>query len=299
MKDNSFERKGLSSRASFMDKLEIPKSSQECIIIPSNKTGLGFLRKQYKYDYLHKYISEEDFNKVVEQITRLAQIAYSEKRSIDNKQLSPRVFYTTFFCLALVLAFFFTSYWAALQNSASLRIISVLLLVLAILIESMVTFAVIFARMPNYPDLDTLVKNKLDVYFDKINAQHVKKGFYWRAVPHHYWIELRIENEDIDPMDVRRRKLKKEKERIEQKKKDDANQKKEKQIPNFEPKGVPKMEEDPNQKGNMSKDLKKPEEGTPIDQESNVNDESSMRINDILEVLDDEEGKADEKQEEL
>jgi len=35
------------------------------------------------------------------------------------------------------------------------------------------------------------------------------------------------------------------------------------------------------------------------DQESNVNDESSMRINDILEVLDDEEGKADEKQEEL
>lgn len=299
MKDNSFERKGLSSRASFMDKLEIPKSSPECIIIPSNKTGLGFLRKQYKHDYLHKYISEEDFNKVVEQITRLAQIAYSEKRSIDNKQLSPRVFYTTFFCLAMVMAFFFTSYWAALQNSATLRIISVLLLVFAILIESMVTFAVIFARMPNYPDLDTLVKNKLDVYFDKINAQHVKKGFYWRAVPHHYWIELRIENEDIDPMDVRRRKIKKEKERIEQQKKEDAGKKKHAPMPKFEPKGVPKMNEENGQKGTLEQDLQKQEEPPVADQESNVNDESSMRINDILEVLDDEEGKADEKQEEL
>lgn len=170
MDDQEYERKGLSSRASFMDKLDIPKSSPECIIIPSNKTGLGFLRKQYIPEYLSAYISEEEFNKVVEQITRLAQIAYSDKRSIDNKQLSPKIFIITFFCLLMIFAFFLTSYLAAVYNDASLRIISVVLLVVAISIETLVTIAIIFAKMPNYPDLDTLVKNKLDIYFDKINA---------------------------------------------------------------------------------------------------------------------------------
>jgi len=59
-----------------------------------------------------------------------------------------------------------------------------------------VTVAIVFARMPKYPDLDQLVKNKLDSYFDKINLAHIERGFYWRAVPHHYWLELRIESED-------------------------------------------------------------------------------------------------------
>lgn len=111
------------------------------------------------------------------------------------------------FCLILVFTFFILSYFAAIHNSSTLRIISVVLLVISIFVVSIVAIAVIFAKMPSYPDLDTLVKNKLDAYFDKINSAHIKRGFYWRAVPHHYWIELRIEGEDEAPLEKRRKKV--------------------------------------------------------------------------------------------
>lgn len=57
--------------------------------------------------------------------------------------------------------------------------------------------------MPKYKEQDELVKAKLDAYFDKINLGYIKRGFYWRAVPHHYWIELRIEGEDEAPLERR------------------------------------------------------------------------------------------------
>ena len=46
-------------------------------------------------------------------------------------------------------------------------------LIIAIAIISIVAVSIIFAKMSSYPDLDTLVKNKLDAYFDKINPLHI------------------------------------------------------------------------------------------------------------------------------
>ncbi len=139
----------------------------------------------------------------------------------------------TFLMLLLVFLFFITSYLAAIENSTTLRIISVVLLVIAIAVESIIAVAIIFAKMPSYPNLDTLVKGKLDSYFDKINAQHIKKGFYWRAVPHHYWIELRIESEEDNVLDKRRKKIREEKAKEEEKKQAMAKAKK------------PRMEQEP------------------------------------------------------
>ena len=47
---------------------------------------------------------------------------------------------------------------------------SVALLVIAVGVVTILAFTIVFARMPKYPDSDTLVKQKLDAYFDKINA---------------------------------------------------------------------------------------------------------------------------------
>jgi len=52
--------------------LDIPKSTPDCIIIPSNKYGLGFKRKTYIAEFLNDYISKEEFDKVINHITRLA-----------------------------------------------------------------------------------------------------------------------------------------------------------------------------------------------------------------------------------
>ena len=184
-----------------MKTMDIPKSTHDCIIIPCNKYGLGFKRNCYSEEFLSNIIEQEEFDKVIDHLTKFAQIAYSEKRKNDNKQLSNKVFLICLFCLFLVFIFFITSYLAAIEQRSWLRIISVVVLIIAIAIISIVAVSIIFAKMPSYPDLDTLVKNKLDSYFDKINPIYIQKGFYWRAVPHHYWIELRIEGKDIDPVE--------------------------------------------------------------------------------------------------
>ena len=137
-----------------MQHLDIPKSTPDCIIIPSNKYGLGFKRKTYIAEYLQDYISKEEFDKVINHVTRLAQLAYSEKRKIDNNQISKKILMTFGFCLILALLYFIFSYISAVKNLTSLRIVSIVLLVISVLLFSIVTIAIVFARMPKYPDLD-------------------------------------------------------------------------------------------------------------------------------------------------
>ncbi|CDW82528.1 UNKNOWN [Stylonychia lemnae] len=48
-------------------------------------------------------------------------------------------------------------------------------------------------NMNEYPTFELMVKKELDEHFYKINQTYVQKGLWWRAVPGHYWIELRID----------------------------------------------------------------------------------------------------------
>ena len=43
------------------------------------------------------------------------------------------------------------------------------------------------------PNFELMVKKELDDYFYKINKHYVQRGLWWRAVPGHYWVELRID----------------------------------------------------------------------------------------------------------
>lgn len=151
-------RKDLPSRASIIKNLDLPKSTPECIIIPCNKTGRGFLRNCFVEEYLKGYITKDEFDTVIGNITVLVFKAYSEKRAIDNKQLSVKVIWIILASLLMVIVFFITSYEAAIRNSATLRIISVVLLIIAVCTVTTVSLAIIFAKMPNYPDENTIVK---------------------------------------------------------------------------------------------------------------------------------------------
>lgn len=59
-----------------MQLLDIPKSTPDCIIIPSNKfqtgkakgDGLAFKRKMYIPEFLENYISKEEFDKVINHV---------------------------------------------------------------------------------------------------------------------------------------------------------------------------------------------------------------------------------------
>lgn len=69
-------------------------------------------------------------------------------------------------------------------------------------IFSFITLSVIFAKIPEFPSLQTLVKTKVDHYFDNINQIYAKKGFWWRIAPEQLYVEMVIE--DRLPEDIRR-----------------------------------------------------------------------------------------------
>ncbi len=70
-------RKTYMTRADFMANIKLPTSTPNRIIIPSTLDGDAFQTDCYSYDYLSGIIEENEFNSVIETITKIAQITYS------------------------------------------------------------------------------------------------------------------------------------------------------------------------------------------------------------------------------
>jgi hypothetical protein len=118
---------------------------------------------------VNSYISQYEFNEIIDNVCKLASLAYSKKRNNDNKQLSPKVVMVFWICTIFVLCFCLTSYYAAIEESTILRLISIGMLATSTIIFSIITLSVIFASIPEFPTLQTLVKEKINQYFDNIN----------------------------------------------------------------------------------------------------------------------------------
>lgn len=141
----------------------------------------------------NNYISQYEFNEIIDNVCKLASLAYSQKRNNDNKQLSPKVVMVFWVCTVFVLCFCLTSYYAAIEESTILRLISIGMLATSTIIFSIITLSVIFASIPEFPTLQTLVKEKVNQYFDNINQIYLRKGFWWRISPELMYIEMVIE----------------------------------------------------------------------------------------------------------
>ncbi len=51
------------------------------------------------------------------------------------------------------------------------------------------------SKIPAFPSFDLLVKRNLEQYFSVINEKCIESGLWWRVVPGHYWIELKIDKD--------------------------------------------------------------------------------------------------------
>jgi hypothetical protein len=60
-----------------MEKISMPMSSRSRIIIPSNSAGNRFLKNCYIREYLEDFISERDFNDVVETMSKMTAINFN------------------------------------------------------------------------------------------------------------------------------------------------------------------------------------------------------------------------------
>ena len=70
---------------------------------------------------------------------------------------------------------------------------SIGLLGLSSLIVSFMLVKYGISKIPYLPTFDDLVRTDLEDYFTEINLHYAERGLWWRVVPGHYWLELRID----------------------------------------------------------------------------------------------------------
>mmetsp|Transcript_36666 Transcript_36666/g.36280 ORF Transcript_36666/g.36280 Transcript_36666/m.36280 type:complete len:286 (-) Transcript_36666:100-957(-) len=63
---------------------------------------------------------------------------------------------------------------------------------------SLITLSIIFAKIPEFPTLSILVKQRIDNYFNNINQLYTNKGIWWRIDAKYLYIEMVID-EKIPP----------------------------------------------------------------------------------------------------
>ena len=147
-------------RRLLLKTIGIPESTAECIIIPPNEDLNGFSRKWYLEEFWEPYISKIDFLEIVENASKLASFAYSEKRDNDNKQLSPRLKLIFWTWDLFIVLFCLMSYYAAIDGSNYLRIISLVLLGIASIVFSTVVLKYIFEKNSRISNSSLLSESK-------------------------------------------------------------------------------------------------------------------------------------------
>eukprot|EP00347_Sterkiella_histriomuscorum_P022769 403337231 len=184
----------LITRADFMNHIKIPKSNPSRIIIPSNPLGNSFRRDSYNSEFLGNLIDEDEFKEIVMQISKISQQCYSQKRLLDNSKISNNVSILYALAFVFVFAFTFLFYYGSVNRSRVKLWAAMSCLIIAFIIVAAVLFKHFFIDYKDYiPNFEMMVKKSLDEYFYKINKFYVQRGLWWRAVPGHYWIELRID----------------------------------------------------------------------------------------------------------
>jgi len=124
---------------------------------------------------------------------KITHKCYSRKRMMDDKRISE--FSIGLFIVALTFVFMFMVFfyhgtingihqlsWSGLGTG-----ILALVLVFGLLI---------FYNLKHkdiYTTFEEMVKKDLDEYFSHINREFIVRGLWWRVVPGHYWMELRID----------------------------------------------------------------------------------------------------------
>ncbi|CDW79881.1 UNKNOWN [Stylonychia lemnae] len=182
----------LITRADFMSHIQIPISNINRVIIPSNSVGNSFKRTCYDREILKDMITEEEFKKVVDELCKIAQKCYSQKRVLDNSKMAPIISQLYFLSFALITSFTFLIYYGTIWQWTVLLIAGIVALIAGIIIVVVIMLKYLITEK-EFPTFEEMVKNSLDEYFSHINKQFMKRGLWWRAMPGHYWVELRID----------------------------------------------------------------------------------------------------------
>jgi hypothetical protein len=99
-------------------------------------------------------------------------------------------FLISFGLLGLFLIFF---YYGTIHNIPALTWAAFVSGVMALLIVVSMMLFYNLRKNEIGVSFEMMVKKELDDYFSDLNKKFIHKGLWWRVVPGHYWVELRID----------------------------------------------------------------------------------------------------------
>jgi hypothetical protein len=145
---------------------------------------------------LKDFISKEEFDLNIEEISKKTSIIFTTKRHDDLKKQDKfvmRLAITTFLLLFLFVYFFYVS---SMKDGTYLEeIFALTCLVIALGSVTGVAFITFFRKIGIIEPFEKKVAKELGALFQKYNRKYVAKGLCWRVVPGHYWIELRVDQD--------------------------------------------------------------------------------------------------------
>lgn len=172
----------------------VPKSDENCVIIPSNVKGTGFLKNLYKPNrsYIGGLISKEEFNQIIEGCAKITAMVYSHNRKKDVEGIRPSIIYALGFSTILMVIFVFLMYYGIRNDNENQRITAFFCLGVSVFITTVIVIVNFFSRPDKYTPFKEMVRKALLKYFAQINKDHNTRGLDWDVRDNHYWLEIKI-----------------------------------------------------------------------------------------------------------
>lgn len=104
-----------------------------------------------------------------------------------------RIAITTFIMLIVSSVLY---YWSSMDSGRIIaEVFAIIIMILAAIAAIGIGLVTSFQPIKIPESFESQVNKELNKIFTEYNKKHISKGLYWRVVPNHYWIELRIDKD--------------------------------------------------------------------------------------------------------
>lgn len=153
--------------------IETDEKNIKRVIIPSKEGSYCFNKTSYNEEYLEGLIGKSEYNKIIEEASKILGNALLKKRKNDHFEMPKYVYFFSILSFIFILMFIFGLYFSQnLEHGDNLFIVSIIFCILGLgitLIQSIYSFC---RKTRKYFALEEIIKTDLDVYFDNINSTY-------------------------------------------------------------------------------------------------------------------------------
>ena len=137
----------------------IPLSSEDLVIIPSNKRGTGFMRNRFRDNkrFIGGLIDKTEFNQIIDSCSKLTALAYSKHRKLDVEGIPSSIVAALALSSLLLISYFFLMYYGIRDDNYSQRIAGYVALAVSVSLTSLVGIRNCLARPDKYMPFKDMV----------------------------------------------------------------------------------------------------------------------------------------------